>query len=179
MLAETILPGMPATRMVIRGSGMFVPESVVTNDRMALLMDTSDEWIQQRTGIRERRYARKGTASSDLGLKAARAALSDAGLEPGDVDLIVFATMTPDYYFPGNGGLLASKLGLSETHALDIRMQCAGFLSGLQVCDAFIRSGTYKRILLVGAECHAAFYPWTDAEWALMFGESDAPASPE
>ncbi|MFN2387384.1 MAG: 3-oxoacyl-ACP synthase III family protein [Thermoanaerobaculia bacterium] len=166
-------------RTVIRGSGMFVPEGVVTNERMSRLMDTSDEWIRQRTGIQERRYARRGTSSSDLGVEAARRAIADAGLEPGDVDFIVFATMTPDHYFPGNGGLLARKLGLSQTPALDVRMQCAGFLSGLQVADAFIRSGTYRRVLLVGAECHASLYPWTETEWAVMFGDSDGPVSPE
>jgi len=170
---------MAALTTVIRGSGMFVPDSVVTNERMSLLMDTTDEWIRQRTGILERRYARRGTSSSDLGVEAARRALDDARLEPRDVDFIVFATMTPDHYFPGNGGLLARKLGLETTHALDVRMQCAGFLSGLQVADAFIRSGTYRRILLVGAECHASLYPWTDAEWAVMFGDSDGPVSPE
>jgi 3-oxoacyl-[acyl-carrier-protein] synthase-3 len=158
---------------------MYVPDGVVTNERMSKLMDTSDEWIRQRTGIEQRRYARKGTSSSDLGAEAARRALADASLEPEDVDFIVFATMTPDYYFPGNGGLLASKLGLKDTHALDIRMQCAGFLSGLQVADAFIRSGTYRRILLVGAECHASLYPWSEAEWAVMFGDTDGPVSPE
>jgi len=167
------------TTTVIRSSGMFVPEGVVTNERMSRLMDTSDEWIRQRTGIEERRYARKGTSSADLGYEAAKRALAGAGLEPGDFDLVVFATMTPDHYFPGNGGLLAKKLGLVTTHALDIRMQCAGFLSGLQVADAFIRSGTYRRVLLVGAECHASLYPWSDSEWAVMFGESDGPVSPE
>jgi 3-oxoacyl-[acyl-carrier-protein] synthase III len=158
---------------------MFVPEGVVTNDRMSRLMDTSDEWIRQRTGIEERRYARRGTSSSDLGLEAAKRALAAGGLEASEVDLIVFATMTPDHYFPGNGGLLAKKLGLDSTHALDVRMQCAGFLSGLQVADAFIRSGAYKRVLLVGAECHASLYPWSDAEWAVMFGDSEGPVSPE
>lgn len=164
---------------VIRSSGMFVPEGVVTNERMSRLMDTSDEWIRQRTGIEERRYARKGTSSADLGHEAAKRALAGANLDPADLDLVVFATMTPDHYFPGNGGLLAKKLGLDTTHALDIRMQCAGFLSGLQVADAFIRSGTYRRVLLVGAECHASLYPWTDAEWAVMFGDSEGPVSPE
>src|SRR5262249_4070474 len=149
-------------RTVIRGSGMFVPPGVVTNDRMSRLMETSDEWIQQRTGIRERRFARRGTSSSNLGLEAARRALEDAQLTASDIDLIVFATLAPDHYFPGNGGLLARQLGLSSTPALDIRMQCAGFLSGLQVSDAFIRSETYRRVLLVGAECHASFFPWTD-----------------
>lgn len=169
---------MPITT-VIRSSGMFVPEGVVTNERMSRLMDTSDDWIRQRTGIEERRYARKGTSSSDLGHEAARRALAGADLEPADLDFIVFATMTPDHYFPGNGGILAKKLGLDTTHALDIRMQCAGFLSGLHVADAFIRSGTYRRVLLVGAECHASLYPWSDAEWAVMFGDSDGPVSPE
>jgi 3-oxoacyl-[acyl-carrier-protein] synthase-3 len=158
---------------------MFVPEGVVTNERMSRLMDTTDEWIRQRTGIEERRYARRGTSSADLGIEASLRALENAGLEPGDVDFIVFATMTPAHYFPGNGGLLAARLGLDTTHALDIRMQCAGFLSGLHVADAFIRSGTYRRVLLVGAECHASLYPWTEAEWAVMFGDSDGPVAPE
>jgi 3-oxoacyl-[acyl-carrier-protein] synthase-3 len=158
---------------------MFVPDGVVTNERMSRLMDTTDEWIVQRTGIQERRFARKGVSSVDLGVEASRRALEDAGLRPDDIDFIVFATMTPAHYFPGNGGLLAARLGLSTTHALDIRMQCTGFLSGLQVADAFIRSGTYRRVLLVGAECHAAFFSWTDADWAVLFGDSDEPASPE
>src|ERR1700693_4918431 len=117
---------------VVRGCGMFVPGGVVTNERISRLMDTSDEWIQQRTGIRERRYARRGTSSSILGLEAAKRALDDAGLAASDIDLVIFATMTPDHYFPGNGGLLARRLGMKTTHALDIRMQCTGFLSGLQ-----------------------------------------------
>jgi 3-oxoacyl-[acyl-carrier-protein] synthase-3 len=166
-------------RARIIGTGSYLPEKVLTNEDLMKICDTSDEWIRQRTGIGERRYARRGTASSDLGVEAARRALDDARLEPRDVDFIVFATMTPDHYFPGNGGLLATKLGLETTHALDVRMQCAGFLSGLQVADAFIRSGTYRRILLVGAECHASLYPWTDAEWAVMFGDSEGPVSPE
>jgi 3-oxoacyl-[acyl-carrier-protein] synthase-3 len=145
---------------------MHVPPGIVTNERMSLLMDTSDEWIRQRTGIGERRYARSGDSSSDLGVRAATRAIADAGVEAKDLDLIVFATMTPDHYFPGNGGLLAKKLGLDRTHAL-------------HVADAFIRSGTHRRVLVVGAECHASLYPWTEAEWAVMFGESDGPVSPE
>lgn len=165
--------------MAVRGSGMFVPEGVVTNERLSLLMDTSDEWIRQRTGIAERRFARRGQSSATLGAEAARRALADAGVEPGELDLIVFSTMTPDHYFPGNGGLLAHSLGLDATHAIDLRMQCAGFLSGLHVADAFIRSGGARRILLVGAECHASLFPWTDADWAVLFGESEGPVRPE
>lgn len=156
---------------------MFVPPSVVTNERMSRLMDTTDDWIVQRTGIRERRLARKGTSSVELGYEAATRAMDDAGVGPADIDLIVFATMTPAHYFPGNGGLLAAKLGLTTTHALDIRMQCAGFLSGLHVADAFVRSGTCRRILLVGAECHASLFSWRDPEWAVLFGDSDEPVS--
>jgi 3-oxoacyl-[acyl-carrier-protein] synthase III len=158
---------------------MFVPDGVVTNDRLSRLMDTTDEWIRQRTGIQERRFARRGQSSSALGVEAARRALADAGLTPPELDLIVFATMTPDHYFPGNGGLLAKELGLKTTPALDIRMQCAGFLSGLQVSDAFIRSCAARRVLLVGAECHASLFPWGPADWEILFGESDGPVSPE
>jgi 3-oxoacyl-[acyl-carrier-protein] synthase-3 len=154
---------------------MFVPDGVVTNARLSRLMDTTDEWIRQRTGIEERHFARRGQSSATLGVEAARRALADAGLSPEDLDLIVFATMTPDHYFPGNGGILAKGLGLTSTPALDIRMQCAGFLSGLQVSDAFIRSGSARRVLLVGAECHASLFPWGEEEWAVLFGESDGP----
>jgi 3-oxoacyl-[acyl-carrier-protein] synthase-3 len=156
---------------------MFVPDGIVTNERLSRLMDTTDEWIRQRTGIEQRRFARPGQSSSVLGAEASRRALADAGLDAGDIDLIIFATMTPDHYFPGNGGLLARALGLATTHAIDIRMQCAGFLSGLQISDAFIRSGTARRILLVGAECHASFFSWSAEDWAVLFGESDAPPS--
>jgi 3-oxoacyl-[acyl-carrier-protein] synthase-3 len=168
-----------APSAVVRGSGIYLAPDVVTNERLSRLMDTNDEWILQRTGIGQRRFARRGTSSVDLGLEAARNALQDARLAATDLDLIVVATMTPAHYFPGNGGLLAARLGLSTTPALDVRMQCAGFLSGLQVADAFIRSGAYARVLLVGAECHASFFPWSDADWAILFGESDGPPSPE
>ena len=158
---------------------MFVPEGVVTNARLSRMMDTTDEWIRQRTGIVERRFARRGQSSSRLGVEAARRALADAGISAEDLDLVVFATMTPDHYFPGNGGLLARELRLSSTPALDIRMQCAGFLAGLQVADAFIRSGSARRVLLVGAECHASLFQWNEQDWQVLFGERDGPPSPE
>lgn len=173
------MPSPKAATTVVRGTGVYVPDGVVTNDRLSLLMDTSDEWIRQRTGIQERRFARRGQSSAVLALEAARHALADARLGADELDLIVFATMTPDHYFPGSGGLLARSLRLQTTHAIDIRMQCAGFLSGLQICDAFIRSGSARRVLLVGAECHASFFPWSDADWAILFGDSDGPPSEE
>ena len=163
---------------VIRGSGMYVPPQVYTNEMMGRIMDTTDEWIVPRTGIKERRFVEPGVGSAEIGGKAAEAALLDAGLTAADVDFIIFATMTPDHYMPGNGGLLARRLGMKTTHALDIRMQCAGFLSGLQTADAFIRSGMYDRILLVGAEVHSGFMPWPQSVWDVMLGKSPGPCDP-
>jgi len=164
--------------MVIRGAGTFVPPQVVTNAMLGRIMDTSDEWIIPRTGILERRFVEKGMGSMELGARAAEAALLDAGLTAKDVDFVIFATMTPDHYFPGNGGLLAARLGMEGTHALDIRMQCAGFLSGLQTADAFIRAGVYDRILLVGAEVHSHMMPWGDPVWDVLYGRTDGPCDP-
>lgn len=157
---------------------MYVPPQVVTNEMMGRIMDTTDEWIVPRTGIKERRYVTPGVGSAEIGARAAEAALADAGLTASDIDFIVFATMTPDHYFPGNGGLVARRLGLRTTHALDIRMQCAGFLSGLQTADAFIRSGMYDRILLVGAEVHSGLMPWPESVWDVMLGKSAGPCDP-
>ncbi len=163
---------------VIRSSGSYVPPQVVTNEMLSRIMDTTDEWIVPRTGIRERRFVERGVGPAELAEHAARAALGKAGLTPADVGLVVFATMTPDHYFPGSGGLLAARLGMSTTHALDIRMQCAGFLSGLQTADAFIRSGAYDRVLLVGAEVHSGLMPWPESVWDVMLGLSEGPCDP-
>ncbi len=163
---------------VIRGSGMYLPPRVVTNEMLSRIMETTDEWIVPRTGIRERRFVERGVGSAALGVKAAQAALADAGLGIDDIDFVIFATMTPDHYFPGNGGLLARDLGMKTTHALDIRMQCAGFLSGLQTADAFIRSGMYDRVLLVGAEVHSGLMPWPQQVWDVMLGTSPGPCDP-
>ena len=157
---------------------MYVPPQVVTNEMMGRIMDTTDEWIVPRTGIKERRYVTPGVGSAEIGAKAAEAALADASLAASDIDLIVFATMTPDHYFPGNGGLLGTRLGLKTTHALDIRMQCAGFLSGLQTADAFIRSGMYDRVLLVGSEVHSGLMPWPESVWDVMLGKTAGPCDP-
>lgn len=163
---------------MIRGSGGYLPPQVVTNAMLSRIMDTTDEWIVPRTGIHERRFVEPGVGSAEIGAYAAQAALDDAGLTAKEIDFVVFATMTPDHYFPGNGGLLAHRLGMTTTHALDIRMQCAGFLSGLQTADAFIRSGAYDRVLLVGAEVHSGLMPWPESVWDVMLGRSDAPCDP-
>lgn len=147
---------MPST--YIKGIGFYVPEKVVTNKDLGRYMDTSDEWIQERTGIKERRYAeRHKETPSIMGTAAARKALADAAMSADELDLIIFATLSSDYYFPGAGVLLQRQLGINknEIPALDIRNQCSGFVYGLSVADAFIRSGMYNNILLVGSEVHS------------------------
>lgn len=147
---------MPNSR--IAGIGKYVPEQVVTNDDLTKYMDTSDEWIQERTGIKERRYAKKHTESTtSMGAEASKIAIERAGISKEDIDFIIFATLSPDYFFPGCGVLLQRELGITKTEigALDIRNQCSGFIYGISVADQFIKSGMYKNILLVGAEKHS------------------------
>jgi 3-oxoacyl-[acyl-carrier-protein] synthase-3 len=144
-------------RTKIAGIGIYLPEKKVTNYDLIKVMDTSDEWIQERTGIKERRYGQKHHEStSTMGAEAARRALEHAGISPQDIDFVIFATLSPDYFFPGCGVLLQRQLKLRDIGALDIRNQCSGFIYGLSVADQFIRSGMYKNILLVGAEFHSA-----------------------
>ncbi len=142
---------------MIRSTGRFLPDRVVTNDELTQWMDTSDEWIQQRTGIQERRWIDEAgeVGASDLGLEAARIALDRAGWTPEDLDMIIFATLSPDIYFPGSGCLLQHKLGLKDTPALDIRQQCTGFLYGMMTADAYIKSGYANKVLFVGSEVHS------------------------
>ncbi len=150
---------MELRRSRIAGVGSYVPDWVVTNDDLRQWMDTSDEWIQERTGIRERHWVRPGsmTGSSDLGVEAARRALADAGMEAKDIQLVVFATLSPDHMFPGTGVFLQRKLGVPVGAAvLDIRQQCTGFVYGLSVADQFIKTGMYDRVLLIGAEVHSS-----------------------
>ncbi len=144
-------------KTIIKGTGRYVPPRVVTNHDLEQWMDTSDEWIRQRTGIEKRHWVPEagGVGPSDLGLEAAKIALERAGWAPEDIDLIIFGTLSPDIYFPGSGCLLQHKLGLKTTPALDIRQQCTSFVYGLEMTDAFIRSGYYNRILFVGAEVHS------------------------
>jgi len=154
------------------GSGMALGEHLVTNDALARVCDTSDEWIRERTGISTRYYVADGTSTSDLGVRAAAQALEAANVAPSSIDYVVFATMTPDYYFPGSGVLLQDKLGLDKVPTLDIRQQCTGFIYGIQVADALLRTKVAKRVLLVGAEVHSGFMPWHDH--GILFGTSSA-----
>lgn len=143
-------------RSRIAGIGMYVPDNIVTNQDLTQYMDTSDEWIQERTGIRERRYAhRTNETTTTMGVEAARIAIERAGITPQDIDFIIFATLSPDYYFPGCGVLLQRAMKMKEIGALDIRNQCSGFIYALSVGDQFIRTGMYKNILAVGADKHS------------------------
>ena len=143
-------------RTKIAGIGMYAPKNVYTNEDMKQFMDTTDEWIQERTGIKERRFAdRTNETTTTMGVAAATIAIERAGITPQDIDFIIFATLSPDYYFPGCGVLLQRAMKMKEIGALDIRNQCSGFVYGLSVADQFIKTGMYKNILLVGAEKHS------------------------
>ncbi len=139
-------------RSVFLGTGFAVPDRVVSNDELSRFMDTSDEWIRSRTGIQERRWVREGETGADLAFRATRRALEAAGLGPGELDAIVYATSTPDHFAPGGGVFLQRMLGTGTIPAIDIRTQCSGFVYGLSVADAWIRASQYRRILVVGAE---------------------------
>ncbi len=167
------------TRAVIVGSGSEIAPTRVTNAQLARIMDTSDEWIRERSGVEERHFATPDIATSDLGVAAAGKALAAAGVAREEVDLVVFATMTPDHYFPGCGTLLQHKLGLRTVPCFDIRQQCSGFLYGLQLADAHVRSGLARTVLLVGAEVHIGFMPWTRENYAYALGTSDRPPTKE
>jgi 3-oxoacyl-[acyl-carrier-protein] synthase III len=143
-------------RSKIAGIGMYVPANVVTNNDLLKFMDTSDEWIQERTGIKERRYAhRTNETTTTMGVEAATIAIERAGIAPQDIDFIIFATLCPDYYFPGCGVLLQRAMKMKEIGALDVRNQCSGFVYALSVGDQFIKSGMYKNILVVGSDKHS------------------------
>ena len=157
--------------VTIIGTGHYVPGKPVTNDAIARVIDTSDEWIQTRTGIKQRYFARDGQGASDLAVEAAKNALDDAGIEASDIDYIIFATMTPDHFFPGSGPLLGAKLGISGIPALDIRQQCAAMPYAFQLANGLVQSGAAETILLVGAEVHAGFMPWTD--WDVVRSEAE------
>ena len=150
------MSGMPERRRAkISGTGMCVPDRIVTNEDLASRMDTSDEWILKRTGIRERRFIDPGTQPSDLALSASKDALEAAGLEPQDIDCIILATLSAEAEFPGTSFFLQKQLGAGEIPCFDLRAQCSGFVYSLSVADAFVRAGTYRRVLVVGCEVHS------------------------
>jgi len=157
----------------IAGLGFYIPPRVVTNHDLEQLMDTSDAWIQERSGIKERHFAADDVGCTDLAVEAARAAMADAGWKPEDVQFLIFATLSPDLYFPGNGVLLQHKLGLGEVGAMDIRNQCTGFVYGFAVADGLIRMGTCDRILLIGSELQSPALRMTTEgrDTAVLFGD--------
>ena len=161
-------------RSAILGTGHYVPSKVVTNDDLAKLMPTSDEWIQQRSGIKERRFIEHdGIGASDLGVPAAKMAVERAGRELKDVDMIIFATLSPDVNFPGSGCLLGEKLGLPGVPALDVRNQCSGFLYSLSIADAWVKAGMYKNILIIGTKMHSTGVEFSERgrDVAVLFGD--------
>lgn len=140
----------------IIGLGYYVPENVVTNDDLSKLMDTNDAWIQERTGIKERRHVVKGEdTTTSMGVKAAKVAIERAGIDKDDIDFIIFATLSPDYYFPGPGVLVQRDLDIKTVGALDVRNQCSGFVYGISVADQYVKTGMYKNVLVIGSELHS------------------------
>ncbi len=159
----------------ITGMGHYVPDNIVTNDDLSKIMDTSDEWIQERTGIKERRWIKEGSDDSTgtMGAKAARIAIERAGLTKDDIDFIIFATLSPDYFFPGNGVLIQDMLDMPTVGALDVRNQCSGFVYSLSVADQFIKTGMYKNVLVIGSEYHSGALDKTTRGrgLAVLFGD--------
>ena len=164
------------TRLIrsrVAGTGMYVPDKVVTNDDLAKLFNTSDEWIRQRTGIRERRYKADRMTGCEMAGYAAEAALDEAGIQPSEVGAIIAATLSPDYFYPGNAVFLQQELGLYEVPTYDVRNQCSGFLYSLSMADQFIRAGKYRNILVVGSEVHSTGMEFADRgrDVTVIFGD--------
>jgi 3-oxoacyl-[acyl-carrier-protein] synthase-3 len=158
----------------ITGLGYYVPDNVVTNDDLSKIMDTNDEWIQERTGIQERRHIVPGEdTTTTMGVKAARIAIERSGIAAADIDFVVFATLSPDYYFPGPGVLVQRDLGLRTVGALDVRNQCSGFVYGISVADQYIKTGMYKNILVIGSEVQSTGLDMTDRgrSVSVIFGD--------
>ncbi|MCB1494913.1 MAG: ketoacyl-ACP synthase III [Bauldia sp.] len=158
-------------RSIILGCGGYLPERVMTNAELSQMVDTSDEWITQRTGIRQRHIAADGELTSDMGTRAARAALEAAHLTPADIDLIVMATATPDNTFPASAVTVQKALGMHHGAAFDVQAVCSGFLYALTTTDALIRSGQARRALVIGAETFSRILDWTDRSTCVLFGD--------
>ena len=159
---------------IIKGTGYYVPENIVTNDDLSKIMDTSDEWIQERTGIQQRHFATKGKdTTTNMGVCAAEMAIAKANINKEDIDFLIFATLSPDYYFPGCGVLAQKELGLNTIGALDIRNQCSGFVYALSVADQFIKTGMYKNILVIASETQSPALDLTTRgrNMAVLFGD--------
>jgi 3-oxoacyl-[acyl-carrier-protein] synthase-3 len=159
------------TRTVVLGVGSYLPARVLTNAELARMVDTSDEWIVQRTGIRERHIAAAGETTSDLALKAAQAALANAGIDAAAIDLIVLATSTPDQTFPATAVTVQASLGITRGAAFDVQAVCTGFVYALSVADGLLRSGAFKRALVIGAETFSRILDWTDRTTCVLFGD--------
>ena len=155
----------------IVGTGSYLPSNVVSNDELARRVDTSDEWIRTRTGIRQRHLAEPGQTSSDLAYRAALQAIAAAGIKPADLDLIIVATSTPDFIFPSTACVLQARLGIKRCPAFDVQAVCAGFIYALDIADKFIRSGMYKRALVIGAEVFSRILDWNDRGTCVLFGD--------
>jgi 3-oxoacyl-[acyl-carrier-protein] synthase-3 len=155
----------------ILGTGSYLPPRVVGNDEFAARLQTSDQWIRERTGIRQRHIADSSQGSSDLALEASRRALDAAGVKPAEIDLIVLATSTPDYIFPSAACLLQAKLGIKNCPAFDVQAVCSGFVYALATADSFIRAGTYRRALVIGAEVFSRIMDWNDRGTCVLFGD--------
>ena len=162
---------MSIVRTVIKGCGGYLPERVVTNNDLAKLVNTSDRWITERTGIRERRIAAEGELTSSMGALAARAALDDAGLAPEDIDLIILATSTPDQTFPATAVTIQAELGITHGAAFDMQAVCSGFVFALATADSYLKSGQFKRALVIGAEAFSRILDWQDRSTCVLFGD--------
>jgi len=158
-------------RSIFRGVGGYLPQRVMTNDEMATLVDTSNEWITKMTGIRERHIAAEGEVTSDLGAAAARAALANAGLETGDIDLIIVATSTPDMTYPSTAALIQNKLGMHHGAAFDVHAVCTGFIFAVATADSYLKNGLARRALVIGAETNSRILDWTDRTTCVLFGD--------
>jgi 3-oxoacyl-[acyl-carrier-protein] synthase-3 len=158
-------------RSVVKGVGGYLPDRIVTNQDLAQIVDTSDEWITARTGIRERRIAADGELTSAMGLAAAKAALADAGLEPGEIDLIVLATSTPDRTFPATAVTIQAELGITDGAAFDVQAVCSGFVFAMSTADNYLKSGQFKRALVIGAEAFSRILDWEDRATCVLFGD--------